>query len=125
MDNNAGIRQCPRRTSLVIPPLDSSSEVLCTDVDGAESLMGGLTIVPAVNAVYYLPSETSPTSPAMFTGDGGLSFATRSGGPRDDISVFLALSAPTYLLGRASGGVAGVIGGMSGGSQSGILGGGG
>ena len=122
MDKNAGIRQRPRCAPLVIPPLGSSSEALPTDVDGAESLMDGLTIVPSVNAVLSLSSVTSST-PAMFTGDRGPSFATRSGGPRGDISVLSALSAPTYLLGRESGGVAGVIGGTSGGGQSGILGG--
>ena len=66
MDNNAGICQRPCRAPLVVPPLDLISEVLRTDVDGAGSLMGGLTIVPSVNAVLSLPSVTSPSSPAMF-----------------------------------------------------------
>ena len=72
MDVNAENRQRSRRTPLVIQPLDV--EVLSADVDGVESLMDGMTILPSVNSVFSLGSGTAPTPTSLVTGVRGPSF---------------------------------------------------
>ena len=122
MDGMTGDRQRPRRTPIVIPPIDL--DVHSADVDGVESLMDRLTIVPSVPSVYSLASGTAPTPSLSVPVVRGCSpsFPLQSGGPRgDNMSVLSALTAPAALSGRSEYG--GPIGGLA--SGDGGAGGGG
>jgi hypothetical protein len=100
MDVNAENCQRSRRTPLVIQPLNV--EVVSADVDGVESLMEGMTILPSIRLVVSVGSSTAPTPTLLVTGFRMPSIPPRSGGARgDNISVLLALTAPAALSGRS------------------------
>jgi len=100
MDVNAENCQRSRRTPLVIQPLNV--EVVSADVDGVESLMVGMTILPSIRLVVSVGSSTAPTPMSSVTGFRMPSIPPRSGGSRgDNISVLSALTAPAALSGRS------------------------
>ena len=100
MDVNAENRQRSRRTPLVLQPVDV--EVVSADVDGVESLMEGMTILPSIRSVFSVGSNTAPTPTSSVTGFRMPPIPPRSGGSRgDNISVLSALTAPAALSGRS------------------------
>jgi hypothetical protein len=77
-------------------------EVVSADVDGVESLMEGMTILPSIRSVVSVGFGTAPTPTSLVTGFRMPSIPPRSGGSREDnISVLLALTAPAALSGRS------------------------
>ncbi len=96
MDVNAENCQRSCRTPLVIQPLNV--EVVSADVDGVESLMEGMTILPSIRSVVSVGSSTAPKPTLSVTGFRMPSIPPRSGGSRGDyISVLLALTAPAVV----------------------------
>ena len=96
MEQNAEVNQRSRRTPVNLPLLDF--EVLSADVDAVGSMMEGMTIVPSAPSVVSFPNASTP---AAVLPTSVPSFASRSGGPRGDMSVLSGFTAPAVLSGRS------------------------